>query len=112
MCAHTSWGGHVGGQRGSARLVTVGLAALTGAGFGALALALPAGAGTTIAAVTATAAAAKAATGCATGPYKKQVEGYLKKLGGFGPVTVNGRQSAADCAAITRFQKRYGIQPA
>jgi hypothetical protein len=102
----------VGGQRGSARLAIAGLAALTGAGFGALTLALPADAGTTVAAVTGPAVAAKAATGCATGPYQKQVEGYMKKLGGFGPVTVNGRQSAADCAAITKFQKRYGIQPA
>jgi lipoprotein-anchoring transpeptidase ErfK/SrfK len=102
----------VGGQRGSARLAAAGLAALTGAGFGALALARPAGAGPTVAAVSGPAVAAKAAAGCATGPYQKQVEGYLKKLGGFGPVTVNGRQSAADCAAITRFQKRYGIQPA
>jgi lipoprotein-anchoring transpeptidase ErfK/SrfK len=102
----------VGGQRGSARLATAGLAALGGAAFGAFALALPAGAGSTVAAVPGPVVAARAATGCASGPYQKQVEGYLKKLGGFGPVTVNGRQSAADCAAITRFQKRYGIRPA
>jgi lipoprotein-anchoring transpeptidase ErfK/SrfK len=95
-------------------LTTAGLAALAGAGFGALALALPAGAGvaTPVAAVTGPVVVAKAASGCATGPYQKRVEGYLKKLGGFGAVTVNGRQSAADCAAITKFQKRYGIQPA
>ena len=99
--------------RNSVRLATASLAALTGAGVGALALALPAGAGTpTIAAVAGPVVAAKAASGCPTGPDQKQVEGYLKKLGGFGPVTVDGRQSAADCAAITRFQKRYGIQPA
>jgi lipoprotein-anchoring transpeptidase ErfK/SrfK len=113
----------VGGRRGSARFATVGLAALTGAGLGALALALPAGAGavpvatvpvTAVpgSALTGSAVAAKAASGCATGPYQKQVEGYLKKLGGFGAVTADGRQSAADCAAITKFQKRYGIQPA
>jgi lipoprotein-anchoring transpeptidase ErfK/SrfK len=104
----------VGRHRGSVRFATAGLAALTGAGFGALALALPAGAGAgmPVAAVTGPAVAAKAASGCASGPHQRQVEGYLKKLGGFGPVTVDGRQSAADCAAITKFQKRYGIQPA
>jgi lipoprotein-anchoring transpeptidase ErfK/SrfK len=99
-------------QRGSVRLATAGLAALTGAGIGALALALPAAAGTAIVARTGPAVAAKAASGCTAGPYQKQVEGYLKKLGGFGPVTVDGRQSVADCSAIRRFQKRYGVQPA
>ena len=39
------------------------------------------------------------------------VEAYLAKIGGFGPVTVDGKQSAADCAAIKKFQKRYGISP-
>jgi peptidoglycan hydrolase-like protein with peptidoglycan-binding domain len=99
-------------QRGLACVATAGLAALVGGGFGALA---PAGAGLAagapVAAVTGPIIAAKA-SGCASGPYQKQVEGYLKKLGGFGPVRVDGRQSAADCAAITKFQKRYGIQPA
>jgi lipoprotein-anchoring transpeptidase ErfK/SrfK len=102
----------VGRKRGSVRLATASLAALTGAGFGALAPAVPAGAGTPVVAATTPVVAAKAASGCRTGPYQKQVEGYLKKLGGFGRVTVDGRQSAADCAAITRFQKRYGIRPA
>jgi peptidoglycan hydrolase-like protein with peptidoglycan-binding domain len=53
-----------------------------------------------------------AAAGCATGKYQKQVEGYLKKLGGYGTVTVDGKQSAADCAAIKKFQTRFGIKPA
>ncbi|MGK5685558.1 L,D-transpeptidase family protein [Actinoplanes sp. URMC 104] len=53
-----------------------------------------------------------AAAGCATGKYQKQVEWWLHKLGGFGKTTVDGKQSAADCAAIKKFQKRYGIQPA
>ena len=53
----------------------------------------------------------KAAAACQTGKYQKQVEGYLKKLGGFGSVTVDGKQSAADCAAIKKFQSRYGIKP-
>jgi lipoprotein-anchoring transpeptidase ErfK/SrfK len=53
-----------------------------------------------------------AAASCATGKYQKQVEGYLKKLGGFGSVKVDGKQSAADCKAIKKFQSRYGIRPA
>lgn len=52
-----------------------------------------------------------AAASCGTGKYQKQVEGYLKKLGGFGAVTVDGKQSAADCKAIKKFQSRYGIKP-
>jgi lipoprotein-anchoring transpeptidase ErfK/SrfK len=40
------------------------------------------------------------------------VEKYLAQLGGFGQVTVDGTQSAADCAAIKKFQQRYGISPA
>ncbi|MET0423556.1 MAG: L,D-transpeptidase family protein [Actinoplanes sp.] len=53
-----------------------------------------------------------AAAGCATGKYQKQVETYLKKIGGFGAVTVDGKQSAADCTAIKKFQQRFGIKPA
>ncbi|MFH8616889.1 L,D-transpeptidase [Streptomyces sp. NPDC017979] len=40
-----------------------------------------------------------------TGPYQKQVE---KHLG----LPVDGRQSAADCAAIAAFQREHGIEPA
>jgi peptidoglycan hydrolase-like protein with peptidoglycan-binding domain len=40
------------------------------------------------------------------------VEGYLKRIGGYGTVTVDGKQSATDCTAIRTFQKRFGIQPA
>jgi lipoprotein-anchoring transpeptidase ErfK/SrfK len=77
------------------------------------------GAGLTVAPASASAAAPvaavavsrAAAASCQTGRYQKQVEGYLKKLGGFGSVTVDGKQSAADCAAIKRFQSRYGIRP-
>jgi peptidoglycan hydrolase-like protein with peptidoglycan-binding domain len=68
---------------------------------------------TPVAAVATTAVVSKAAAAsCATGKYQKQVETYLKKLGGFGTVTVDGKQSAADCAAIKKFQKRFGIKPA
>jgi len=89
---------------------------LIGSGIGAIALTPPASAavrtGTPVAAVTSTTIVTKAAAGCATGKFQKQVEGYLKKLGGYGTVTVDGKQSAADCAAIIKFQKRFGIQPA
>ncbi|WP_244218726.1 L,D-transpeptidase family protein [Micromonospora arida] len=49
--------------------------------------------------------------GCPQGQHQRAVETYLTRLGGFGAVTVDGRQSAADCAAIKKFQKRYGIRP-
>ncbi|SCE83048.1 Putative peptidoglycan binding domain-containing protein [Micromonospora coriariae] len=54
---------------------------------------------------------AKPAAGCPQGEHQRAVETYLARLGGFGPVTVDGRQSAADCAAIKKFQRRYGIRP-
>ena len=103
-------------SRVTARLAGVALATLVG-GAGILAL-TPSGAGAAVRTapaakvVTATVVTKAAASGCATGKYQKQVEGYLKKLGGYGPVTVDGKQSAADCAAIKKFQKRFGIQPA
>ena len=80
------------------------LAATIGGGTGVLALSPPAAAAPVV-------VAKAAAASCSTGRYQKQVEGYLKKLGGFGPVTVDGRQSTADCAAIKKFQSRYGIRP-
>ncbi|MGC4770185.1 L,D-transpeptidase family protein [Micromonospora sp. DT44] len=51
------------------------------------------------------------AAGCPQGQHQRAVETYLARLGGFGAVTVDGRQSAADCAAIKKFQQRYGIRP-
>ncbi len=51
-------------------------------------------------------------TDCPQGERQRDVETYLAQLDGFGPVTVDGEQSAADCAAITKFQTRYGISPA
>lgn len=52
------------------------------------------------------------ATSCPQGERQREVETLLARLGGFGKVTVDGRQSADDCAAIKRFQRRYGISPA
>jgi peptidoglycan hydrolase-like protein with peptidoglycan-binding domain len=85
----------VGAKRAAA------LAVLIGGSLGALALA-PASASAAPVAVAAT---------CSTTGYQKQVEGYLAKLGGYGTVTVDGKQSPADCAAIKKFQSRFGIRP-
>ena len=106
----------MGIKRVAVRLAGAALATLVGGGLGGLALA-PAGAGAAgraqVSKVATTVVVTKAAAaGCSTGKYQKQVEGYLKKLGGYGTVSVNGKQSAADCAAIKKFQKRFGIQPA
>lgn len=60
---------------------------------------------------TTTAPKAKAASSCPTGEYQREVEKYLAKLGGFGKIKVDGKQSASDCAAIKKFQSRYGIRP-
>ncbi|MBB2943869.1 lipoprotein-anchoring transpeptidase ErfK/SrfK [Actinoplanes lutulentus] len=97
-------------RRVSARLASAVLAVLVGGGLGAFGL-TPASAGAAVPVATKVVTKAAAAS-CATGKYQKQVEGYLKKLGGYGTVTVDGKQSAADCAAIVKFQKRFGIQPA
>jgi lipoprotein-anchoring transpeptidase ErfK/SrfK len=106
----------LGRERVTARLTTAGLAVLVGGGMGAAALS-PAMAGAAVrtpavARPVTKVAVAKAAAGCATGKYQKAVEGYLKTLGGFGKVTVDGKQSAADCAAIKKFQQRYDVRPA
>jgi hypothetical protein len=50
--------------------------------------------------------------GCPWGNRQTEVESYLAQLAGFGPVTVDGRQSQVDCTAIKKFQRRYGISPA
>lgn len=41
----------------------------------------------------------------ATGPFQKQVERYLKR-------PVDGKQSPADCKAVSAFQKKENISPA
>jgi lipoprotein-anchoring transpeptidase ErfK/SrfK len=58
--------------------------------------------------------AAAAAGPCGTtGPGQLAVERYLAAHAGtYGKVTVDGRQSVADCKAIARFQARFGISPA
>ena len=97
------------GVRGiSGRIGAAVLAASVGAGLMVALTPAAAGAAAPVAAVVVTKAAAAS---CATGKYQKQVEGYLKQLGGFGSVSVDGKQSSADCAAIKKFQSRYGIQP-
>ena len=50
--------------------------------------------------------------GCPQGRYQKDVERYLEKLGGFGPVVVDGKQTRAECKTIKKFQQRYSIYPA
>jgi len=50
--------------------------------------------------------------GCPTGEKQREVETALDAIGGYGTVTVDGVQSATDCAAIVKFQKRFGISPA
>ncbi|WP_411082006.1 L,D-transpeptidase family protein [Streptomyces sp. cmx-18-6] len=52
---------------------------------------------------TGTAAQAASCT-TSTGPHQKQVEKFLKR-------PVDGKQSAADCKAIQKFQKAHGITP-
>jgi lipoprotein-anchoring transpeptidase ErfK/SrfK len=50
--------------------------------------------------------------GCPTGDRQREVETALARLAAYGAVTVDGKQSDADCAAIKKFQKRFGISPA
>ncbi|SDY63724.1 Lipoprotein-anchoring transpeptidase ErfK/SrfK [Asanoa ishikariensis] len=50
--------------------------------------------------------------GCPTGERQRDVEAALSDLGSFGTITIDGKQSAQDCQAIKRFQRRFGISPA
>ena len=104
----------MGRTRVTARLATASLAVLIGGGVGAAVLS-PTSAGASVATAATPvgiSVVTKAAAGCSTGKYQKAVEGYLNKLGGFGKLSVDGKQSATDCAAIKKFQKRYDIRPA
>ncbi|GAA1663570.1 hypothetical protein GCM10009765_11340 [Fodinicola feengrottensis] len=47
-----------------------------------------------------------------TGPAQAAVERYLDSHSGYGAVSVDGKQSARDCAAIAKFQQRFRIMPA
>jgi len=51
-------------------------------------------------------------SGCEQGDKQREVEEYLAKIGTFGQVDVDGAQSDVDCAAIKKFQQRFGISPA
>jgi peptidoglycan hydrolase-like protein with peptidoglycan-binding domain len=50
--------------------------------------------------------------GCPQGDKHREVEAALAAIGGYGAVTADGQQSEQDCAAIIKFQKRFGIRPA
>ena len=49
---------------------------------------------------------------CPPGEFQLEVEQSLAAIGNYGPVTVDGAQSAEDCATIIAFQRRMGIVPA
>ncbi|HZE40944.1 MAG TPA: L,D-transpeptidase [Stackebrandtia sp.] len=55
--------------------------------------------------------ATPASTKCEQGPDQKAVEKALKQLGGFGPITVDGKLTDQECTTIKNFQKRYDIRP-
>lgn len=55
---------------------------------------------------------AAATTSCPQGAKQKDVEIALAKIGTYGPIVVDGVQTAADCETIKRFQRRMGISPA
>ena len=46
---------------------------------------------------------------CPPGDYQLEIEQALAKIGNYGPITVDGVQSAQDCATIAAFQKRMAI---
>ena len=49
---------------------------------------------------------------CPAGPYQLEIETALAKIGTYGEIKVDSRQSFGDCATIVAFQKRMGIFPA
>ena len=48
---------------------------------------------------------------CPTGDFQLEIEQALAAIGNYGPITVDGAQSAEDCATIIAFQRRMGIEP-
>jgi hypothetical protein len=63
-------------------------------------------------ATTSPAKASPPAAPCATGRWQRDIEKALNTLGGYGVVAVDGRQTPDDCATISAFQRRFGIEPA
>jgi hypothetical protein len=55
--------------------------------------------------------ASKAPAGCQQGAKQQETEAFLAQIGTYGTVTVDGVQSEADCAAIKKFQTRFGLSP-
>jgi lipoprotein-anchoring transpeptidase ErfK/SrfK len=109
MAGRISGEDELGVHRTFVRIGAIATAMVTGAGLVAVSSAASAASRTPAAAIVVTKAAAAS---CATGKYQKQVEGYLNKLGGYGRLSVDGKQSTSDCAAIKKFQSRFGIRPA
>lgn len=48
---------------------------------------------------------------CKEGTKQLEVEQILNSLGGYGKLAADGEQSEADCAAIKKFQSRFGLRP-
>ncbi len=48
---------------------------------------------------------------CKDGKHQLEVEQVLNDLGGYGKLSADGKQSDADCAAIKKFQTRFGLRP-
>ena len=48
---------------------------------------------------------------CAQGKYQLEVEQLLSAMGGYGTIKADGQQSDSDCAAIKKFQSRFGLRP-
>ena len=49
---------------------------------------------------------------CPTGERQRDAEYWLGQLVEYGPITVDGVLTAAECAGVQRFQRRFGISPA
>jgi lipoprotein-anchoring transpeptidase ErfK/SrfK len=48
---------------------------------------------------------------CPAGEFQAEVENALDKIGSYGRVVADGKQSVLDCDTIVRFQTRMGIVP-
>jgi lipoprotein-anchoring transpeptidase ErfK/SrfK len=54
---------------------------------------------------------AVAAPACPEGPHQVEIETALARIGTYGRITVDGVQTADDCAVVIAFQTRMGIRP-